>query len=150
MSSQSTLVLIKPDGVNRGIIGKVISRIESSGLKISGLKLIHIDDELAEKHYEEHKDKPFFSDLIKFIISAPVVAMVVSGPQAILKTRTIMGSTNPLESSPGTIRGDLGLTIEKNIIHGSANQDDAKKEISLYFNKEEIIEYTRSIDTWID
>lgn len=150
MSSQYTLVLIKPDGVNRGIIGKVISRIESAGLKISGLKLIRIDDELAGKHYEEHKDKPFFSDLIKFITSAPVVAMVVSGPQAILKTRTIMGSTNPLESSPGTIRGDLGLTIEKNIIHGSANSDDAKKEVSLYFNKEEIIEYTRSIDAWID
>ncbi|MBM01748.1 MAG: nucleoside-diphosphate kinase [Chloroflexi bacterium] len=150
MGSESTLVLVKPDGVNRGIIGDVISRLESSGLKISGLKLIQMDSELAGKHYQEHKEKPFFGSLIEFITSSPVVAIVITGNDAIQKTRTLMGSTNPLESAPGTIRGDLGLTVEKNIIHGSANSEDAKREISLYFENDEIIEYSRTIDKWIE
>jgi nucleoside-diphosphate kinase len=149
MSTQSTLVLIKPDGVNRGLIGNVISRLENSGLKISGIKILKINQELAEKHYAEHIDKPFFSSLLNFIISSPVVAIVLSGPEAISKTRSLMGSTNPLESAPGTVRGDLGLTVEKNIIHGSANQVDADREINLYFNEDEIISYKRSIDDWI-
>ena len=109
-----------------------------------------MDSELAGKHYKEHKEKPFFGSLIEFITSSPVVAIVISGPDAIQKTRTIMGSTNPLESVPGTIRGDLGLTVEKNIIHGSANSEDAEREISLYFKEDEIIEYSRSIDNWIE
>jgi len=150
MGTESTLVLVKPDGVNRGVVGGVISRLESTGLKISGLKLIQIDNDLAGKHYQEHKEKPFFGSLIEFITSSPVVAMVISGPDAIQKTRTIMGSTNPLESAPGTIRGDFGLTVEKNIIHGSANSEDAEREIALYFNDDEIIRYTRSIDNWIE
>ncbi len=150
MSNESTLVLIKPDGVNRGLIGKVIDRLESTGLKIIGMKLISIDEDLASNHYSEHKDKPFFSSLVGFITSSPVVALALNGEGAIKKTRTIMGVTNPLESNPGTIRGDFGLTVEKNIIHGSANEDDAKRELELYFRDEELINYQRSIDIWTE
>ena len=149
MSNESTLVLIKPDGVNRALIGKVIEKLESTGLKITGMKLILIDKDLASKHYEEHKDKPFFSSLVNFITSSPVVALALNGENAIQKTRTIMGSTNPLESSPGTIRGDFGLSLEKNVIHGSANENDALREIKLYFSEEEIINYDRSVDNWV-
>ena len=149
MSNESTLVLIKPDGVNRALIGKVIEKLESTGLKITGMKLILIDKDLASKHYEEHKDKPFFSSLVNFITSSPVVSLVLNGENAIQKTRTMMGSTNPLESSPGTIRGDFGLSLEKNVIHGSANENDALREIKLYFSEEEIINYDRSVDNWV-
>ena len=149
MSNESTLVLIKPDGVNRALIGKVIEKLESTGLKITGMKLILINKDLASKHYEEHKDKPFFSSLVNFITSSPVVALALNGENAIQKTRTMMGSTNPLESSPGTIRGDFGLSLEKNVIHGSANENDALREIKLYFSEEEIINYNRSVDNWV-
>ena len=149
MSNESTLVLIKPDGVNRALIGKVIEKLESTGLKITGMKLILIDKDLASKHYEEHKDKPFFSSLVNFITSSPVVSLVLNGENAIQKTRTMMGSTNPLESSPGTIRGDFGLSLEKNVIHGSANENDALREIKLYFSEDEIINYDRSVDNWV-
>ena len=149
MSNESTLVLIKPDGVNRALIGKVIEKLESTGLKITGMNLILIDKDLASKHYEEHKDKPFFSSLVNFITSSPVVALALNGENAIQKTRTMMGSTNPLESSPGTIRGDFGLSLEKNVIHGSANENDALREIKLYFSEEEIINYDRSVDNWV-
>jgi len=149
MSNESTLVLIKPDGVNRALIGKVIEKLESTGLKITGMKLILINKDLASKHYEEHKDKPFFSSLVNFITSSPVVALALNGENAIQKTRTMMGSTNPLESSPGTIRGDFGLSLEKNVIHGSANENDALREIKLYFSEEEIINYDRSVDNWV-
>ena len=149
MSNESTLVLIKPDGVNRALIGKVIEKLESTGLKITGMKLILIDKDLASKHYEQHKDKPFFSSLVNFITSSPVVALALNGENAIQKTRTMMGSTNPLESSPGTIRGDFGLSLEKNVIHGSANENDALREIKLYFSEEEIINYDRSVDNWV-
>jgi nucleoside-diphosphate kinase len=150
MSNESTLVLIKPDGVNRGLIGKVIDRLESTGLKIVGMKLILIDKDLASNHYEEHKDKPFFSSLVDFITASPVVALALNGENAIQKTRTMMGTTNPLESAPGTIRGDFGLTVEKNIIHGSANEKDSKREIDLYFSNNELIDYSRSIDEWTE
>tara|TARA_B100000678_G_scaffold278699_1_gene273701 strand:- start:177 stop:629 length:453 start_codon:yes stop_codon:yes gene_type:complete len=149
MSNESTLVLIKPDGVNRALIGKVFEKLESTGLKITGMKLVLIDKDLASKHYEEHKDKPFFSSLVNFITSSPVVALALNGENAIQKTRTMMGSTNPLESSPGTIRGDFGLSLEKNVIHGSANENDAIREIKLYFSEDEIINYDRSVDNWI-
>ena len=149
MINESTLVLIKPDGVNRALIGKVIEKLESTGLKITGMKLILIDKDLASKHYEEHKDKPFFSSLVNFITSSPVVALALNGENAIQKTRTMMGSTNPLESSPGTIRGDFGLSLEKNVIHGSANENDALREIKLYFSEDEIIDYDRSVDNWV-
>ena len=149
MSNESTLVLIKPDGVNRALIGKVIEKLESTGLKITGMKLVLIDKDLASKHYEEHKDKPFFSSLVNFITSSPVVALALNGENAIQKTRTMMGSTNPLESSPGTIRGDFGISLEKNVIHGSANENDALREIKLYFSEDEIINYDGSVDNWV-
>ena len=150
MSKESTLILIKPDGVNRGLVGKVINKLESTGLKIIGMKLLLIDEKLASNHYEEHKDKPFFSSLVEFITSSPVVALALNGENAIQKTRTMMGVTNPLESSPGTIRGDFGLTVEKNIMQGSANEKDASRELSLYFNSDELINYKRSIDSWVE
>ena len=149
MSNESTLVLIKPDGVNRALIGKVIEKLESTGLKITGMKLILINKDLASKHYEEHKDKPFFSSLVNFITSSPVVALALNGENAIQKTRTMMGSTNPLESSPGTIRGGFGLSLEQNVIHGSANENEALREIKLYFSEDEIINYDRSVDNWV-
>ena len=127
----------------------MIEKLESTGLKITGMKLILIDKDLASKHYEEHKDKPFFSSLVNFITSSPVVALALNGENAIQKTRTMMGSTNPLESSPGTIRGDFGLSLEKNVIHGSANENDALREIKLYFSDDEIINYDRSVDDWV-
>ena len=149
MSNESTLVLIKPDGVNRALIGKVIEKLESTGLKITGMKLILINKDLASKHYEEHKDKPFFSSLVNFISSSPVVSLILNGETAIQRTRTLLGSTNPLESSPGTFRGDFGLSLEKNVIHGSANENDALREIKLYFSEDEIINYDRSVDNWV-
>ena len=116
---EKTLVLVKPDGVQRGLIGTVIGRIESKGLKIAGLKLIHVSEELAKEHYGEHVARPFFGDLVSFITSSPVVALAVDGDNAVSVVRTLMGGTNPQEADPGTIRGDFGMTIGMNLVHGS-------------------------------
>tara|TARA_B100000214_G_C23960512_1_gene624995 strand:- start:199 stop:654 length:456 start_codon:yes stop_codon:yes gene_type:complete len=149
MSNEKTLVLVKPDGVQRGLIGDVIGRLEKTGLKIVGLKLIKINDELAGKHYAEHKEKPFFEGLVKFITSSPVVALVLEGNNAISVTRKTMGSTNPVDSPPGTIRGDFAIDLGRNIIHGSANETDAKREVDLFFDENELCQYSRSNDEWI-
>ncbi|MBR92241.1 MAG: nucleoside-diphosphate kinase [Dehalococcoidia bacterium] len=149
MSNEKTLVLVKPDGVQRGLIGDVIGRLEKTGLKIVGLKLIKINDELAGKHYAEHKEKPFFEGLVKFITSSPVVALVLEGNNAISVTRKTMGSTNPVDSPPGTIRGDFAIDLGRNIIHGSANETDAKREVDLFFDENELSQYSRSNDEWI-
>ncbi len=149
MSNEKTLVLVKPDGVQRGLIGDVIGRLEKTGLKIVGLKLIKINDELAGKHYAEHKEKPFFEGLVKFITSSPVVALVLEGNNAISVTRKTMGSTNPVDSPPGTIRGDFAIDLGRNIIHGSANETDAKREVDLFFDENELCKYSRSNDEWI-
>ena len=149
MSNEKTLVLVKPDGVQRGLIGDVIGRLEKTGLKIVGLKLIKINDELAGKHYAEHKEKPFFEGLVKFITSSPVVALVLEGNNAISVTRKTMGSTNPADSPPGTIRGDFAIDLGRNIIHGSANETDAKREVDLFFDENELCQYSRSNDEWI-
>ncbi len=149
MSNEKTLVLVKPDGVQRGLIGDVIGRLEKTGLKIVGLKLIKINDELAGKHYAEHKEKPFFEGLVKFITSSPVVALVLEGNNAISITRKTMGSTNPVDSPPGTIRGDFAIDLGRNIIHGSANETDAKREVDLFFDENELSQYSRSNDEWI-
>ncbi|MFL2664901.1 MAG: nucleoside-diphosphate kinase [Dehalococcoidia bacterium] len=149
MPNEKTLVLVKPDGVQRGLIGDVIGRLEKTGLKIVGIKLIQINDELAGKHYEEHKDKPFFTGLVKFITSSPVVALVLEGNNAISITRKTMGSTNPVDSPPGTIRGDFAVDLGRNIIHGSANDEDAKREVNLFFDENELCEYIRSNDEWV-
>lgn len=144
-----TLVLIKPDGVQRGLIGKIISRIEKRGLKIIALKMTHMDRNLAETHYGAHKDKPFFSGLVNFITSSPIVAMVLEGREAVKNVRSLMGETDPLNSPPGTIRGDFALDIGNNLIHGSDSNETAQSEIKLFFSCEEIISYKRDLDKWI-
>ena len=146
---ERTLILVKPDGVQRSLSGEIISRLERSGLKITGMKLLHVNEDLAKKHYAEHEDKPFFGDLVEYICSAPIIALAFSGPNAVEKSRKLIGKTNPLESEPGTIRGDLGLEISRNLIHGSASIEDAKREVSIFFNDSEIIDYEKSSDSWI-
>ena len=146
---ERTLILVKPDGLQRGLSGEIIGRLEKTGLKISGIKLLRLSEDIASKHYEEHTGKPFFEDLVNYICSGPIIAMVLEGPNAVEKARNIIGKTNPLESPAGTIRGDLGLEVSRNLIHGSANISDANREINIFFEKHEIIEYKRSNEKWI-
>ena len=146
---ERTLVLVKPDGVQRGLIGSIISRLEQRGLKLVGLKLIQVDDALARKHYGEHVDRPFFDGLVDFITSAPVVAMVWESNDAVEAVRNTMGQTNPTTSPPGTIRGDLGLDIGRNLVHGSDSLESAQREVSLFFGDGELLDYERSNDRWI-
>jgi len=149
MEKQRTLVIIKPDGVQRGFIGEIISRFEKKGLKIVAMKLISVPKELAEKHYGIHKGKPFFDPTVKYITSSPVVAMVLEGNNAIDLVRTMMGKTNPQDAAMGTIRGDYGQFIGRNIVHGSDGPDTAEFEISLWFKPEEIAKYTRIDEKWL-
>lgn len=146
---ERTFLMIKPDAVQRNLIGTIITRIENKGLKLVGAKLMTVSKSLAEEHYAEHQGKPFYDGLISFITSAPVFAMVVEGQDAVAVSRHIIGSTNPSEATPGSIRGDLGLTVGRNIIHGSDSVESAKREISLWFNEEEISEYTSPRETWL-
>lgn len=135
---ENTLVLVKPDGVKKGVIGEIIRRFEQRGLKIVGLKMLTLSSEKAEIHYEEHKGKAFFGELVDFITSGPIVAMVVRGDKAIKVVRTMMGATNPVEAAPGTIRGDFALSIANNIVHGSDSELSAIREIKIYFTEDEI------------
>ncbi len=146
---ERTFVMIKPDGVQRRLIGKVIQRIEQSGLKIVAMKFMSVSRELAEKHYEVHKGKSFYDGLIKYITSGPVVAMVVEGENAIARIRKLVGSTNPQEAEPGTIRGDFAQHIGRNIIHASDGEETAMKEISLWFTDEELVNYKIIDEQWI-
>jgi nucleoside-diphosphate kinase len=146
---ERTLILIKPDGVQRGLVGEIIGRIEKRGLKIAGLKLMRISQSLAEQHYAEHKERPFFGALVSFVTSGPLVAMAVEGPNAISLMRKMMGSTNPQDAAQGTIRGDFALTMAYNIIHGSDGSDSAARELNLFFKEEELVTYARNNDTWI-
>ncbi len=146
---ERTFVMIKPDGVQRGLIGEVIKRLERKGLKIVAMKMMKVSEELATKHYAEHKEKPFFKSLLEYITSGPVVAMVVEGKNAVKVVRTLVGATNPVEASPGTIRGDYGMDIGRNVIHASDSLESAEREISLFFNAEEIIDYTRIDEDWL-
>ncbi len=130
---QRTLVLIKPDGVQRGLIGEVLARIEAKNWKIVAMELRQLDVATAQTHYAEHKDKPFFSSLVEFITSAPLVAAVVEGPEIIVSWRTLMGATNPVNATPGTIRGDLAAETQLNVTHGSDSEESAKREIGLFF-----------------
>ncbi|KGA08293.1 MAG: nucleoside diphosphate kinase [actinobacterium acAMD-5] len=130
---QRTLVLIKPDGVQRGLIGEVLARIEAKNWKIVAMELRQLDVATAQTHYAEHKDKPFFSSLVEFITSAPLVAAVVEGPEVIVSWRTLMGATNPVNATPGTIRGDLAAETQLNVTHGSDSEESAKREIGLFF-----------------
>lgn len=145
----NTFVMVKPDGVQRGLVGEIISRFEKKGIKIAALKLMQITPELAEKHYGEHKDKPFFKDLVSFITSGPVAAMVLEGENVVAMVRTMMGATNPKDSAPGTIRGDFAMSIDKNVIHGSDSAESAEREINLFFKKEEIINYKKAAEEWV-
>lgn len=135
---EQSLILIKPDGVARGLTGEIINRFERKGFKIVALKMLHLSNELAEKHYSEHQGKPFFNELIDFITSTPLVAMVIKGDNAIQTARLMMGATNPLAAAPGTIRGDFALRTARNIIHGSDSLVSAEREIALFFEASEI------------
>lgn len=146
---ERTFSMVKPDGVQRGLIGEIITRFEQRGIKLVALKLMQITSALAAEHYSEHIGKAFFDDLVDFITSGPVVAMVLEGENAVAMVRAMMGATNPQESAPGTIRGDYGMTINKNIIHGSDSPVSAAREIDLFFSADEIISYPKAGDSWI-
>lgn len=148
MTVEKTFVMVKPDGVQRGLIGEIVQRFEKKGLKLVGAKLLSVSRSVAEEHYGEHKERPFFGELVQFITSSPVFAMVLEGENAIQTARTMMGKTNPSDSAPGTIRGDLGLTIGMNIIHGSDGPDSAMREIHLWFG-DELVEYEKAVDVWL-
>ena len=141
---ERTLVLVKPDAVRRGLAGEIISRLEKKGLKIVALKMLQMDSELAEQHYAIHKGKPFFPGLVDFITSAPIIAAVVEGGKAVEAVRRLMGETDPLNATPGTIRGDFGLDIGQNLIHGSDSVENAAKEINLFFSEREVLNWTRT------
>lgn len=146
---ERTLIIIKPDAVQRGLIGKIITRFERRGLRIAAMKLTHIERALAQHHYAIHEGKPFYEPLLDYITSSPVVVMVLEGKDAIEIARRTMGATNPAEATPGTIRADFGLEIGRNLVHGSDGPDTADYEVSLFFSNEEILTYDRDSDPWI-
>ena len=146
---EKSLVLIKPDAIQRGLAGEIISRLEKKGLKIVAMKMLHMDKKLAQRHYTIHKGKAFFDDLVNFITSSPVIAIVFQGKNAVEIIRQMMGETDPAKALRGTIRGDLGIDIGHNLVHGSDSLENASKEIDLFFSKEEIFNYNRELDTWI-
>jgi len=146
---EKTFLMVKPDGVQRNLIGSIVARFESKGFQLVGAKLMQVTPEIAEKHYGEHKGKPFFGELVEFITSGPVFAMVWQGEDVISQARQMMGKTNPKDALPGTIRGDYGLTVGKNIIHGSDSPESAEREISIFFKEEELVNYTKATDSWI-
>jgi nucleoside-diphosphate kinase len=146
--TERTLVLVKPDGVQRLLAGRIITRFEERGLKIVGLKLVKVDRDLAERHYAVHREKRFFAGLVEFITSSPVVAMVLEGPNAIAVVRSMVGATRPNEAAPGTIRGDLALETAQNLIHASDGAETAATELALWFSAGELIDYERDIDRW--
>jgi nucleoside-diphosphate kinase len=147
--TERTLVLIKPDGVQRLLVGRLLARYEDRGLKLAALKLMQVDRALAERHYAVHREKPFFGALVDFITSGPIVAIVLEGPNAIAVTRAINGATRPPEAAPGTIRGDLALEVTQNIVHASDGPKTAAEELALWFKPTEIVTYERDIDRWV-
>ncbi|KUP07776.1 nucleoside diphosphate kinase [Bacillus coahuilensis m2-6] len=146
---EQTFLMVKPDGVQRGYVGDIVSRFEKKGFQLVGAKLMTISSELAEEHYAEHKERPFFGELVEFITSGPVFAMVWQGENVIATARTMMGKTNPQEAPPGTIRGDFGISMGKNIIHGSDSPDSAKREIGLFLEEGNLNEYSKVTNEWI-
>lgn len=146
---ERTLVIIKPDGVQRGLVGPIISRFEARGLKIVGMRLVQISAELAARHYAVHQGKPFYDGLIDYITSSPVVLMVLEGPKAIEIARRTMGATKPSEAQPGTIRADFALEIGRNLVHGSDSPETAAHEIPLFFTEAELVSWPRNVDCWI-
>lgn len=148
-ASERTLVLIKPDGVQRQLVGRILARYEERGLKIIGLKLVRVDRGLAERHYAAHREKPFFRGLVDFITSAPLVALALDGPNAIAVVRAINGATRPHEAAPGTIRGDFALETAQNLVHASDSPETAGDELGLWFNPDELLGYDRDVDHWV-
>jgi len=146
---ERTLIIVKPEGVQRGLIGQVIARFEQKGLKVVGLKLMEIPREMAERHYAEHAGKAFYEGLVGHITSSPVVVGVLEGPEAVSVARTMMGVTNPKAAAPGTIRGDYGLDIGLNIVHGSDGTESAQREIGIFFAPTELVSYERAGDRWV-
>ncbi len=146
---ERTFVMVKPDGVQRGLVGEVIRRFETKGFTLVGLKLMQVSRELAAEHYGIHKDKPFFAGLVDFIVSAPVAAMVWEGNGVVAAARKLIGATNPLNAEPGTIRGDYGVNIGRNLIHGSDALETAEQEISLWFSPEELINWEQTMKPWL-
>ncbi len=146
---ERTLVLLKPDALQRRLAGQIIARFEAKGLKIVGVKLVQVTREVAARHYAEHVGKPFYEDLVSFITSAPVVALVIGGPRAIEAVRGLMGKTNPFDAAPGTIRGDYGLSVGMNLVHGSDSPASAAREIPLFFAPEEILDYRLTDAAWL-
>jgi nucleoside-diphosphate kinase len=147
--TERTLVLIKPDGVQRQLVGRILARYEERGLKVAGLKLVHVDRVLAERHYAVHRAKPFFDSLVEFIISAPLVALALDGPNAIAVVRAINGATRPHEAAPGTVRGDFALETAQNIVHASDGPETAVDELALWFSPDELFDYERDVDRWV-
>ena len=146
---ERTLVLVKPDGVQRGLIGEIIKRLENRGLRMIAGKFIQVSRELAEQHYGLHKGKPFYESLLDYITSAPVMAMVWDGPDAVTAVRQTMGATKPTEATPGSIRHDFGLEIGRNLTHASDSPENGEKEVALWFSKDELLNWKRALDPWI-
>ena len=147
--AERTLVLLKPDAVQRGLVGEIVGRLENRGWKIVGLKFMRMTDEVARKHYAEHVEKPFFPGLAAFMMSRPIIAIALEGENVVDAVRKSMGSTNPQDANPGTIRGDLAVNIGRNLIHGSDSVESAIRELAIFFNGEELYEYERETDNWV-
>ncbi len=146
---ERTFIAIKPDGVQRGLVGEIICRFETKGFTLVGLKFMNVSRELAQQHYDVHREKPFFGGLVEFITSAPVAAMVWEGDGVVASARKMIGATNPLTAEPGTIRGDFGISIGRNLIHGSDAVETALSEINLWFKEDELVNWQPSISSWI-
>ena len=149
MASERTLFLVKPDGVQRGLVGEIIKRVEGRGLKLVALKLMQVTPEIAERHYGEHKGKPFYAGLVEFITSSPIIAAVLEGPNAVEAVRATNGATNPQKAAPGTIRADFGIDMGRNLVHASDSPENAAREIGIFFAPEEILEWGRDTERWI-
>lgn len=149
MAIERTLILCKPDAVSRGLVGEIVTRFERRGYIISAMKLMQLDGDRARRHYEEHKDKPFFGDLVGFITSGPLLAMAVEGTGVVDGCRQIIGATNPLTAAPGSIRGDLAQTIGRNLVHGSDSKASAERELAIFFNDNEFVSRRHDLDKWI-
>ncbi len=147
--TERTLILVKPDGVQRALVGRIIERYEQRGLRIVGLKMVHADRSLAERHYAVHRERPFFAGLVEFITSAPLVALAVEGPNAIDVCREINGATRPEQAAPGSIRGDMALDTGYNLVHGSDSAETAEFELGLWFGPDELFDYARALDRWV-
>lgn len=146
---EKTYLMVKPDGVQRGLIGEITSRFEKKGFRLVGAKLMHVSRETAEQHYGEHKERPFFGELVDFITSGPVFAMVWEGENVIVTARQMMGSTNPKDAAPATIRGDYAINVSKNVIHGSDSPESAEREIGIFFKEDELTTYIKSGSEWV-